>query len=141
PARFNGAAATRASQPLFPLPEKTRQSPGRGKNCCTACAIPAPASFIRASAETPCANAAFSASRICAEVTTGEFTVPRSLLSFSECWRFFSWPCGGGDVLCPIRARNAGRGKAANRRRRGMIYSCKRCGRRGRVGYECHERV
>src|SRR5205823_8006633 len=135
PARFNRAAATRASPPLFPLPEKTRQYPGHGKNCCTACAIPAPAWFIRASAETPRANAAFSASCICAEVTTGKFTVPRSLLSFSQCWRIFYWSkfCDG-DVSCSIRARNADREKAANRHRRVMIDWCKKCEGRGRDG-------
>src|SRR2546430_16927323 len=99
--------------------------------------MPSPAWFIRFSAETPRAKAAFSASRICAEVTTGEFTVPRSLLSFPEYWRFFSgsWFCGGG-VLGPICARNAGWGKAANQRRRGVIDLCKKGERGGGGGWE-----
>src|SRR5438552_14133535 len=48
------------------------QLPGRGKNCWTARAIPAPARSISASTSIPRAKAASSAARISAELTIGE---------------------------------------------------------------------
>src|SRR5437764_3183345 len=48
------------------------QLPGRGKNCRTARAIPAPAWSISASTSMPRAKAASSAARISAELTIGE---------------------------------------------------------------------
>src|SRR6266480_1175815 len=54
--------------------------PGLGKNLQTACATPAPALSISASTSTPRAKAASSATRICAEVKTGEFNYPPDLL-------------------------------------------------------------
>src|SRR5437763_4423265 len=84
---------------------------------------------MSASADIPRANAAFSASRICTEVTTGEFTVPRSLLPFFRCWRIFSSSkfCDDDDVGLLIRGRNADRGKAANQHQRSMIDWSRRC--------------
>src|SRR5205814_6160279 len=76
PRRRKQCAATSASPALCPLPAKRMQVPGFGKNLVTTRATPAPALSINASTSTPRANAAFSASRICAEVKIGEFTQP-----------------------------------------------------------------
>src|ERR1043166_2542059 len=58
--------------------------PGSGKNLRTARATPAPALSISASTSTPRANAAFSVSRICAELRIGEFISAAFIVATDE---------------------------------------------------------
>src|SRR5207247_4668909 len=83
PLRRKHCAATRASPALCPFPAKTMHVPGFGKNLRTARATPAPALSIKASTSTPRAKAAFSASRICAEVRIGDSIQTSSSFGFA----------------------------------------------------------